>query len=114
MYGILIEPLLFYLKLRKDLEVIGLKVKHYGTCLANNNVDDTQMTITWHEDEPKLSHSNRDIVDTFIEWTKETYKDVTKLNPSRGKIHDYLAMTLDYTTPGEVKSYMKYYIEKYF
>ena len=61
---------------------------------------DKQMTITWHVDDIKVSHYDKDIVDAFIKRTKETYGDVTTLNPSRGKIHDYLAMMMDYTTPG--------------
>ena len=54
-----------------------------------------------------MSHADKDIVDAFIQWTNETYEGITKINTSRGKIHDYLAMTLDYTTSGEVKIYMK-------
>ena len=54
-----------------------------------------------------MSHAENEIVDAFIECTKETYEDVKKLKTSRGKIHDYLAMTLDYTASGEVKLYVK-------
>ena len=70
------------------------------------------MTITWHVDELKVSHSDKGAVDAFIEWTKETYEYVKQIKPSRGKIHDYLSMTLDYTASGEVKLYTKEYIDK--
>ena len=59
-----------------------------------------------------MSHSEMDFVDAFIEWTKDTYEDVKKRKPSRGNIYDHPAMTLDYTTQGEVKLYMKEYIYK--
>ena len=68
---------------------------------------DKQKTITWHVYDLKVSHADEDIFEALIEWTKETYEDINKLNISRGKIYDYPAMTLDYTKPGEVKIYMK-------
>ena len=37
----------------------------------------------------------------------ETYEYTKKLNPPRGKINDYLAINLDYTTSGEVEIYTK-------
>ena len=66
-------------------------------------IRDKQITITWRVDDLKLSHANKDIVEAFIEWTKDTYEYLTKQNPSRVKIHDYLSVTMDYTTSGEVK-----------
>ena len=73
---------------------------------------DKQMKITWHVDDHKVSHSENGIVDAFIEWTKEKYEYVTKLNPSRDKIHYHLAMTLDYTASGEIELHVKEYIDK--
>ena len=70
-------------------------------------IRDKQMKITWHFNEFKLYNSVKDIVDVFAQLTKKTYEDVTKIRPSRGKIHDYPSMTLDYTTSIEVKVYMK-------
>ena len=70
------------------------------------------MKITWHVDDLKLSHSGKDIVDALTQWTNETYEYITKLKISRVKIHDYLAMTMYYTTSGEVEMYMKEYIDK--
>ena len=70
------------------------------------------MTITWHVDDPKVSHDDKDIFDAFIQYTKDTYEDVTKIKPSRGEIHYYPTLPLVYTTSGEVKIYMKEYIDK--
>ena len=90
--------LLFFLELRNDLQAIVSEVNPYDFCVSNKMIRDKKITITWHVDELKVSHSKKDIVDALIQWTKDTYEDITKLNPSRGKIHDYLAMNLDYTT----------------
>ena len=54
-----------------------------------------------------MYHADKEIVDDFIKWNNETYEDITKTNPPRGKIHDYPEMTMDYTTSGEVNIYMK-------
>ena len=68
------------------------------------------MAINWHVNDLKVSNSDRYIVDNCIQWTKETYEDITRLNPSRGKMHDYLGTNLDSKTSGEVKIYIKEYI----
>ena len=65
-----------------------------------------------HANELKVYRSDKDIYDSFIKWTKETYGYATKLNPPRGKIHDYLSLILGYTKPGEVIVYMKEYMNK--
>jgi len=111
-YGLLESALLFYKKLRKDVERIGFKVNPYDPCVANMNVLGYQLTITWHVDDMKVSHKLTDIVDSFIDWIKMKYEDVTKVKASRGKIHDYLGVELDYSTPGEVKIQMRRYVEK--
>ena len=66
-----------------------------------------KMTIAWHDDDLKVSHANKAIVDIFIQWTKGTYEGVKKLNPQRGKIHEYIARNMTCKTSGKVKMYMK-------
>jgi len=111
-YGLLESALLFYKKLRSDVEKIGFKVNPYDPCVANMMVNGNQLTITWHVDDMKVSHKSVGVVDSFIDWIKFMYEDVTKVKASRGKIHDYLGMELDYSTKGEVKIRMQRYVEK--
>ena len=103
LYVMLIASLLFYQKSRKDMEAIGFKVNPYDPCMANKMIHDKTMTITGHVDDMKFSHYYKDVVEGFIQFT-------TDINPSSRKIHEYLAMTLDYTISGEVKIYVKEYI----
>ena len=35
--------------------------------------------MTWHVNDLKVSQADKDVVDAFIELTKETYEDVKKL-----------------------------------
>ena len=107
LYVILIAWLLFYKKLRKDMEAIGFKLNFYHPCVSNKMISDKQMTINWHVDDLKISHSEKGIIYSFIQWTKDTYEYITKINTSRVKIHAYISMPMDFTTSEEVKIYMK-------
>ena len=112
MYGMIKSPLLFYRKLRKDLEGRGLVFNPYDGCVANKTVNGEQLTVTVHVDDLKVSHKDPKVIDAFIKWCRQMYDDekIGKMTPSRGKIHDYLGITLDYTIPGKVKMYMKEYV----
>ena len=112
LYGLLESSLLFYKKLVRDLEEIGFEINPYDPCVANKMVDGKQLTITWHVDDLKASHVKTQVIDDFIQWVRDKYEDVTKVKPSRGKKHDYLAMLLDYSTPGVVKIDMSDYVKK--
>ena len=87
----------FHRKLRKDLEGLGFEVNHHDPCAANKIVNGKQFTVLWHVDDLKLSHVDPKIVDDFIEWAKMKCEDaeITKMKPSRGKVHDYLGVILD-------------------
>jgi len=113
LYGMIKSPLLFYRKLREDLEGEGFVVNPYDPCVANKTVNGKQLTVMWHVDDLKVSHVDPKVVDKFINWAKKKYEDteITKLKPSRGKVHDYLGMILDYSVPGKVKISMKDYID---
>ena len=45
LYGMLRDALLFYKRLRSDLEDRGFVVKLYDPCVANKMVDGAQMTV---------------------------------------------------------------------
>jgi Reverse transcriptase (RNA-dependent DNA polymerase) len=57
-YGTLQAALLFYKKLKKDLESIGFKINPYDPCVANRTVKGKQHTVTWHVDNLKSSHED--------------------------------------------------------
>jgi hypothetical protein len=109
LYGMIKSPLLFYRKLRKDLESIGFQVNPYVICVANKMVKGNQLTVAFHVDDLKNSHVTSTVVEEFVDWVKKKYEDpeIKKISPSRGKVHNYLGMTLDYSLPGKVKLLMK-------
>jgi hypothetical protein len=75
------------------------------------------MTITFHVDDCKLSHEEPKEMDNMIAWLREEYKSIFedgsgKMTVSRGKVHKYLGMMLDYTTKGQVKITMFDYVNE--
>jgi hypothetical protein len=52
LYGLMWVSLLFYRKLRKELEDLGFMVNPYDPCVANKDVGDgKQLTVIWHVDD---------------------------------------------------------------
>ena len=113
-YGMLQSSLLFYKKLSKDLSSIGFTINDYDPCVANRMINGSQHTITWHVDDLKSSHVNPAVNDKFHQWLEQQYGDpkIGQVKSVRGKKHDYLVMTLDYTTPGQIKIDMTKYINE--
>ena len=115
-YGTMVASLLFYRKLSKSLIRTGFKFNPYDPCVANKIVNGKQMTILFHVDDCKLSHKEAKQNDIMIKWLKEEYESIFedgsgKMAVSRGKVHTYLGMALDYTTRGQVKVTMLDHIE---
>jgi hypothetical protein len=66
------------------------------------------MTICFHVDDCKLSHRKRKVMDHMIKYLRREYESIFEdgsgaMTVSRGKVHKYLGMTLDYTVRGRVK-----------
>ena len=109
LYGLLRSALLFYKKLRKELEEMGFMVNPYDPCVANKMVKGSQMTVTWHVDDLKISHKKEDEVTKFILGLAKIYGP--KLSIHRGKLHSYLGMDMDWSSPKRVKISMIKYLK---
>jgi hypothetical protein len=111
-FGMLQSALLFYKKLRRDLEENGFTINPYDPCVANKTVQGTQQTVTWHMDDLKSSHLKKEVNDEFFKWLNKTYgsKKIGEVKAHRGKIHSYLGMVLDFSEQGVLQVQMKDYI----
>ena len=108
LYGTMVASLLYYRKFTKSLTGIGFELNPYDPCVANKMIDGKQMTICFHVDDCKLSHRKSRVMDDMIQWLRQEYESIfkdgsRKMTVSRGKVHKYLGMTLDYTVSGQVK-----------
>ena len=111
-YGMLQSGLLYYQKFRKDIEEYRFRINPYDPCVVSKIVNGKQLTIAWHSDDLKASHVQERVLDEFIEWLKSNYGSyVSKVKVHKGKVHDYLAMNLDYTVKEQVKIDMIKYVK---
>ena len=114
LYGTVQAVMLFWLNLTGFLlEDLGFEVNPNDWVVSNKMIDGNQCTIVWHVDDLKISHVNPDVVTDILNKLEDKYRGKeVPLTVSRGKIHDYLGMVIDYTTPGKVKFSMDQYIEE--
>ena len=117
LYGTMVASLLYYEKFTNSLKKNGYKVNPYDACVWNKVIDGKQCTICFHVDDCKISHVSKRVVDQTIEWLRKDYESIFedgsgRMKVSRGKVHKYLGMTLDFTTMGQVKISMLNYVKE--
>ena len=70
-------------------------------------------TILWHVDDMKMSHVDSNIVSSVLNDIDTAHGNIEKTTIiTRGKIHIYLGITINYSFPGKAISSMVYYIGK--
>ena len=110
-YGLLISAMLFYRKLVAALTGYGFELNPYDPCVANKMVNGKQLTVTWHVDDVKSSHVDSRVNDQFLHWVNKEFGSLGEVKTTRGKIHDYLGMILDYSVDGQVSIDMTRYVD---
>ena len=118
LYGTMVASLLYHRKFTKSLTDIGFKIKPYDPCVANKIIEGQQMTICYHVDDCKLSHRRSKVNNMMIKWLRQEYESIFEdglgnMAVSRGKVHKYLGMTLDYTVCGQVQITMIDFLDKF-
>jgi hypothetical protein len=111
LYGTLQASLLFWKDLSGNLKKWGLEINPYDWYVANKTINGKQCTILCHIDDIKVSHEDLDVVSEIIELFKGAYGKEAPLTIARGKVHEYLGMTLTYSVEGKVKVTMLKYIK---
>ena len=110
LYGTLCAALIFWRKLTSKLIEWGFTINPYDWCVANKQIDGRQCTLIWHVDDMKISHGDSRVVDGIIRMLEEEFGKEAPLTIRRGKIHDYLGMTLDFSIDGKVQISLEEYI----
>ena len=99
--------------MRTYLETDGFKFNPYDPCVANKIIEGKPLPIVFRVDDLKSSRNDTKVVDNFEKLINFTYVDPNfgKIKSVRVNIHEYLSMTLDYTTKVEVKIDMQKYVK---
>jgi hypothetical protein len=113
----MVASLLYYQKFVKSLTDIDFVLNPYNMCVTNKKIEGEQMTFFFHVDDCKHSHRKTKVMDSMIEYLRQEYESIFDegsgaMTVSRGKIHKYLGMTLDYTVRGQVKITMFDYADE--
>ena len=67
-------------------------------CVINKDVNGSQITVTWHMNDLKVSHVEESEVEKFGEFLKANLeKNDLKVTYHHGPMHDYLGIALDYS-----------------
>ena len=100
-YGMLVASLLWYRKIKSDLESEGFCFNPYDSCIANCTYLKTQQTIRLHVDDMLVSSENKKANHDFHTWCEGKYGKLKPVKCHRGNLHEFLGMTLDFgKTPG--------------
>ena len=75
-------------------------------------IGDKQSKIFWHFNNLKTSHVDKDVMTSIIKPFITIYAWTMLLSIIRGKIHEYLGMTVDSTTKVEIKVTIYDYIDE--
>ena len=112
LYGTLKAALLFWRLLSKKLTDWGFEANPYDACVMNKTINGKQCTILWHVDDLKISHVDPEVVTEMIDLLEEEFGKEAPLTKTRGKVHEYLGMTIDFSEDGKVKFSMIDYVQK--
>ena len=109
--------MLFWKNLTTSLKSWGFQINPYDRCVSRKMVNRKKITIVWHVDDLKISHTNPKVVTEYIQnpdrkYGQDARGNNTPLTICRGKKHEYLCMLLDYSNPGKIKIDMIEYTEK--
>jgi hypothetical protein len=110
LYGTLRAALLFWRTLSETLTDQGFSINPYDQCVANKLVNGRQCTVLWHADDLKISHADHEVVTSVLNTLSKKFRKDAPMTITRGKIHDYLGMKIDYSDRGKVKITMNEYI----
>jgi len=94
---------------------MGYEINPYNPSVTNKTINGKQMTICWHVDDLFVGHEDTTVVTDLLRWLANRYDTADKkLNITRGHRHDYLGMTIDFSSNAAVTFYMIPYIKKIF
>ena len=99
LYGLMRASLLFYRKLRKELEDNGFEVNPYDPCVANKmTTSGKQMTLVWHVDDLMGSCEDDFELTKLSCYLARIYGP--KLTMHMGHKHNYLGVDMEFRKDG--------------
>ena len=105
LYGTIEAARLWYETICGKLQDSGFIKNPYDECVYNKIAKSgKQITVAFHVDDLLVTCEDEEELDEFTAMLRRAFPEVTE---HRGDVLDYLAITLDFTTVGEVQSTVK-------
>lgn len=83
----------------------------YDHCTFNKTVNGEQLTVQFHVDDLKASHRDPQVLENLMKELGGVFRKEDELTETKGKIREYLGLTIDYSMPGNVVFTMFEYLE---
>jgi hypothetical protein len=83
LYGTMVASLLYYRKFVKSVTDIDFITNPYDPCVANKIIEGEHMTICFHVDDCKLSHSKKTVMDRMIGIFGRNMRASSKTDPEQ-------------------------------
>jgi len=110
LYGLMRGSLLFYRKLRRELEDYGFTVNPYDPCVANKMTEcGLQLMVIWHIDDLMSSCVDNFELTKFSCYLAKIYGP--KLTMHTGTKHDYLGVDMEFNEDGTLDASMIPYLK---
>jgi hypothetical protein len=110
LYGLMRASLLFYQKLRKELEAYGFEINPHDPCVANKMTEaGKQLTVIWHVDNMMGSCKDNFKLTKFSCHLAKIYGP--KLHMHMGYKHDYLGVDMEFNKDGTLDVSMFKYLQ---
>jgi hypothetical protein len=111
LYGTLRAALLFWRRLSNQLIKWEFTPNPYDSCVANKIINGKQCTILWHVDDLQIAHVDPEVVTSVIDMIELEFGKEAPLTKTRGKVHEYLGMSIDFSTDGKERFSMVDYVQ---
>ncbi len=101
LYGCIQSARMFYEHLKNSLLAYGFVPNPYEPCIFNKTTESgLQVTVTIYVDDVKISCKDPRAVDDVLEYLRSVYRTISV---KRGKVLEYLGMSLNFEEKGKVK-----------
>ena len=89
----------------------GFVTNGYDSCIMSKSMHSKPCTAGWHIYDIKILHCDQVMVKSIVSLLEQEIGKETPLAVTRGNVHKYLGMTIDFSQPGKVKFSMPDYIQ---
>lgn len=109
MYGCVESSKLLFQRIQTTLQAAGFKPNPHDECVLNHGQGATQCTIHLYVDDLLITSRDEAAITSVLDTLAAVFGPI---KATHGPRHDYLGMTLDFSTPGECRLAMEGFVQE--